>query len=148
MNLLKKNFILRKRVLNKSLIFFCPNSLIKWRVETFFSKEPGTLDWINKFKNKKNIIFWDIGSNIGLYSIYNSLKNNNTKTISFEPSTLNLRVLSKNISLNKLSNKINIFTLPLTNKTNQFLAMKQGNLIEGGALNTFGEKFDFEGKKL
>ena len=61
---------------------------------------------------------------------------------------MNLRVLSTNISLNNLSKKIYIFTLPLSNKTNKFLTMKQENFLEGGALNTFGEKFDFEGKKL
>ena len=65
------------------------------------------LEWINTF-DKPKFIFWDIGSNIGLYSIYNAIKNENSKTISFELSTSNLRVLSRNISLNNLQNKIEI----------------------------------------
>lgn len=36
---------------NKKLILFSPNHLIKWRVNTFYTKEPETLDWINKFIN-------------------------------------------------------------------------------------------------
>ena len=116
-------------------------------MDTLFSKEPKTLKWIDCFQNKKNYIFWDVGSNIGLYSIYNSIKNNNIRTISFEPSNLNLKVLSKNISLNNLSKKIFIFTLPLSNKTNKFLELKSENFSEGGALNTFGEKFNYEGKR-
>ena len=33
---------------------------------------------------KRNDIFWDIGANVGIYSIY-AAKLNNLKVISFEP---------------------------------------------------------------
>ena len=99
-------------------------------------------------KKKKNLIFWDIGANIGLYSIYNCLKNENSLTIAFEPSSSNLRVLSRNISINNFEKKILLFPLPLTNKENIFQEMNEGSFIEGGALNSFGEKIDFEGKEL
>ena len=130
----------------KKTKFFSPNKLIDWRVKTFFSKEPETLEWIDSFNNKENSIFWDIGANIGLYSIYNSLKNTNSKTIAFEPSTSNLRVLSRNISINNFEEKIKILPVPLTNKENSFLIMNEHDFIEGGALNSFGEKYNFEGK--
>ena len=52
-------------------------------------------------------LFIDIGANIGLYSIYAAIKHSNSEVISFEPSTSNLRVLSRNISINKLEEKIN-----------------------------------------
>lgn len=133
---------------NKSVQFFVPNSLIKWRVDTLFSKEPETLEWIDKFDKKNKIIFWDIGANIGLYSIYNSLKNKKSKTIAFEPSTSNLRTLSKNISSNNLQRKIKIFNLPLSKNNKGFMSMKEKKFQEGGALNVFGESFDFEGKKF
>ncbi len=133
-------------ILGNNINFFIPNELTKWRVDTFFSLEPETLDWINNFKNNQDIVFWDIGANIGLYSIYNALKNKNSKTISFEPSTSNLRVLSRNISINNLENKIQIVPFPLTNKENKFLMMKEHQFIEGGALNSFGENFGFDGK--
>ena len=89
----------------KKIIFFIPNQLTEWRVNTFFSKEPETLEWIDGFEKKEKIVFWDIGANIGLYSIYNAIKNENSLTISFEPSTSNLRVLSRNISVNNLDEK-------------------------------------------
>ena len=126
--------------------FFIPNELTEWRVKTFFTKEPETLEWIDNFEKKENLIFWDIGANIGLYSIYNSLKNKNSKTICFEPSTSNLRILSRNISINNLEKNIKILPIPLTNKENCFLTMNESDFIEGGSLNSFGEKFDFEGK--
>lgn len=134
-------------ILNNKINLFVPNDLIEWRVETFFNKEPDTLEWINTFEQKK-IIFWDVGSNVGLYSIYNALRNPESKTISFEPSCLNLRILSRNISINNLQNNISIFPIALSNKKNNFLTMKETSLKEGGALNTFGENFDFEGENI
>ena len=132
-------------ILNKDINFFVPNALVIWRVETFFTKEPETLEWIDSFDDNSKIIFWDIGANIGLYSIYAALKFKNIEVVSFEPSTSNLRVLSRNISINKLENKIKINQFPLTNKENKYLMMKEGDFVEGGALNSFGEDFDFKG---
>ena len=136
------------KILDKKIKFFVPNQLLEWRVDTYFSKEPETLEWIDSFQEKENLIFWDIGANIGLYSIYNSLKHPKSTTIAFEPSSSNLRVLTRNISINNLEKKIKVVSIPLTNKENIFQEMKEGQFVEGGALNSFGEKFDFEGKEF
>tara|TARA_B110000914_G_C15404850_1_gene419023 strand:- start:32 stop:895 length:864 start_codon:yes stop_codon:yes gene_type:complete len=135
-------------IFNKKINFFIPNQTTKWRVHTYFSKEPETLEWIESFKNNEKIIFWDIGSNIGLYSIYAALKHSNIEIISFEPSTSNLRVLSRNISINKLEKKIKICQIPLSDQTNSFQMMNEERFIEGAALNSFGKNEDFEGKKF
>ena len=136
------------KILDKEINFFIPNQLLEWRVDTYFSKEPETLEWIDSFEEKDNLIFWDIGANIGLYSIYNSLKHPKSTTIAFEPSSSNLRVLTRNISINNLEKNIKVVSMPLTNKENIFQEMKEGQFVEGGALNSFGEKFDFEGKEF
>ncbi len=136
------------KLFENNLVFFVPNQLTEWRVNTFLSKEPETLGWIDSFERKGDLIFWDIGANIGLYSIYNAIKNKNSKTFSFEPSSSNLRVLSRNISKNNLTNSITLFPIPLTNKSNIFLQMNESKFIEGGALNTFGESYNFEGKNF
>ena len=136
------------KILDKEIKFFVPNQLLEWRVDTYFSKEPETLEWIDSFQEKENLIFWDIGANIGLYSIYNSLKHPKSTTIAFEPSSSNLRVLTRNISINNLEKNIKVVPIPLTNKENIFQEMNEGHFIEGGALNSFGEKFDFEGKEF
>ena len=136
------------KILDKEIKFFVPNQLLEWRVDTYFSKEPETLEWIDSFQEKENMIFWDIGANIGLYSIYNSLKHPKSTTIAFEPSSSNLRVLTRNISINNLEKNIKVVPTPLTNKKNIFQEMKEGRFVEGGALNSFGEKFDFEGKEF
>ena len=42
-------------------------------MDTYHTQEPETLEWIDTFDKSGDFIFWDIGANIGLYSIYNSL---------------------------------------------------------------------------
>ena len=83
-----------------------------------------------------------------LTSIYAALKHDNIEIISFEPSTSNLRVLSRNISINKLENKIKIFQIPLGNKKNKFLKMKESAFMEGSALHAFGENYNYKGEKF
>ena len=138
----------KTKILNKEIKFFTPTKISEYRVKTLFTKEPDTIKWIDSFDNSKEFTFWDIGANIGLYSIYNSIKNPNSKTISFEGSTSNLRLLSRNISINKLNDNISIFQIPLTKDQNKFLSMNESEFIEGSALNTFGENFNFKGQKF
>ena len=135
-------------VLGSKIKFFIPNKAVDLRVKRIFSKEPGTLKWIDSFKNDENTIFWDIGANIGLFSLYASQKHNNIKIFSFEPSTSNLRVLSRNISINKLQERISINQFPLTNNENSYLDLKETRFQEGCASNTFGEDFGHDGNKI
>ncbi len=156
--ILKRNILLRfkelldkksysvKIICQKKITFFTPNELIKWRVDTIFDKEPETIEWINEFENDS--IFWDIGSNIGLYSIYAAIKKDDIKVCSFEPSTSNLRTLSRNISINNLQQKINIIPFAISNLENKFLLLREKNFTEGGALNAFGVDYDYSGKKF
>ena len=156
--IVKKNFLLHfsdffnqdfyqsKTVNNKKTLFFVPNSIIKWRVQTLFSKERETIEWIDNFNSQEDIIFWDIGANIGLYSLYAAQKHKNIIIISFEPSTSNLRVLSRNISINKLYNKIAINQFPLNEKKNSYVAMNEPEFLEGWAMNAYGDPIDYEGK--
>ena len=70
------------------------------KVKTYYSKEPETLSWIDNFdiyrkSNSEDLIFWDIGANVGLYSIYAATKYDNISVFAFEPSALNLNILTK-----------------------------------------------------
>ena len=137
---------LKKNISNKKISFFTPSELIKWRVKTILDKEPETISWINEFKERS--IFWDLGANVGLYSIYAASKRKRIKVFSFEPSSSNLRTLSRNISINNLQNKINIVPFALSKNKNKFLLLKESSFNEGGALNSFGVNYNFSGKKF
>lgn len=129
---------------NINYYFSSPNSLAFYRINTFSTKEPETLDWIKNFK--KNSVFWDIGANIGLYSIY-AAKISNAHVFSFEPSVFNLEFIAKNIKLNNLDGNICIIPLPLSDST-QFNTMRMSNIEWGGALSSFEKNIGWDGNKL
>ena len=126
---------------NHKLKFVSPNRLIEWRLNTFSSKEPETLEWIDSMPANSN--FWDIGANIGLYSIYAALTKN-CKVFSFEPSFFNLDVLGRNINLNNLQDSIKIFPIALFNM-NKLDELKFTNTEWGGALSSFASDKNFSG---
>ena len=127
-----------------TLYLATPNFLNRYRHKTFFSKEPETLQWMDGFK--KEAVFYDIGANVGLYSIY-AAKKRNAKVFSFEPSFFNLEFLARNVYMNKLTDNIFIFPVAL----NDTIAMSNFRLTStewGGALSTFDKDFDDSGNKI
>jgi len=117
-----------------TFIFTSPNSLNRWRLETFSTKEPETLLWIDKLETGS--VLWDIGANVGLYSVY-AAKVKKCRVYSFEPSVFNLELLSRNAFINGLSDMINIVPLPLTDS----IGINKLNMTStawGGAISTFG----------
>jgi len=122
------------------LQFYVPNRLNFFRAETFSTKEPETLNWIDTFK--KNSIFWDIGANIGLYSCY-AASRANCQVYAFEPSVFNLELLVKNININSLSEKIKIIPFPLCEKLS-FNPFNLSNNEWGGSMSNFGKNKDHE----
>ena len=128
-----------------NLRFMSLNNLTKYRIDTFSSKEPKTLEWIDNFHEKS--IFWDIGANIGLYSCYASKKIKNCKTFSFEPSVFNIEILAKNINLNNLNDKITIIPISISDKNHEN-NFKLTTTKKGGAISTFGSNITFDGSNI
>ena len=118
------------------LIFAAPNALSKWRYDSFSSKEPETLERIDTMS--LGSVLWDIGANVGLYSIY-ATKKLKCRVWAFEPSVFNLELLTRNIYLNDLSNNFYIIPFALSDKLRSSL-MKMTS-TEWGALSTFGETY-------
>ena len=133
----------RKKVFykNNEYFFHVPNRINLWRTQTFLTKEPDTIRWIENFK--VNSVFWDVGANIGLYSCFAS-RQKKAKTFAFEPSVFNLEVLSKNIYCNNLSDEITIIPLSLTSET-KISSFNMSKIEVGGARSSFSENYDEEG---
>ena len=102
--------ILKKKKIN----LYTPNKISSFRASTFYTKEEETIRWMDKF-GKKNNIFFDIGANIGLYSLYYSSLYRSS-VYSFEPDFQNLYLFKKNIILNDLQKYINIIPNPVNNQ--------------------------------
>ena len=126
------------------LKFIAPNYLADWRAQTFATKEPETLDWIDSMPDQ--CILWDVGASVGIYSLY-AAQSKDAKVFAFEPSIFNLELLARNISYNKLHEKICIVPIALSDKTN-FNTMHMTSTEMGSALSTFGENFGWDGEEI
>jgi len=122
-------------------IFSVPNRLNRYRIATFATKEPETLEWLDSIP--EGSIVWDVGANVGLYSIY-AAKVRKCKVYAFEPSVFNLELLARNIFLNDLQHQITIIPIALNDElgTNMF---QMSTTVWGGALSTFEKGFDQDG---
>ena len=127
-----------------NLKFVDLNWITRLRIDTFATKEPETLAWIDKFEKKT--VFWDIGANIGLYSCY-AAKRYNCKVCAFEPSIFNLELLGRNISLNRLTDSVTIIPIPLTEKLLEN-KLNMSTTEWGGSGSTFGQNYTHDGSKL
>lgn len=126
------------------LVFAVPNSMSHMRAQTFATKEPETLAWIDSIP--EGAVVWDIGANVGLYSCY-AAKARRCRVIAFEPSVFNLELLARNIFLNGLTDRITIVSLPLcTHLTESTLNMTTTSW--GGAMSTFGADHGFDGQAM
>lgn len=139
-----KNRVIKVNHNGTSLRFSCPTRISNFRAKTFSTKEPLTLQWIDGLM--PNSILWDVGANIGLYSIY-AAKHKGIKVVSFEPSVFNLELLVRNINLNGVSKLISVIPLPLY-KTSCVSSIFLSSENIGAALNTFGESYGQDGKDL
>lgn len=127
-----------------NLTFAVPNKINRFRVQTFSSKEPETLEWIDGIPH--GAVVWDIGANVGLYACY-AAKARNCRVFAFEPSVFNLELLARNVFLNGLSDKVTIVPLPLTDQ----LAVNTLNMTTmewGGALSSFAQDYGHDGQAI
>jgi len=123
---------------------YTPNTECAFRYNTFSSKEPEMLEWIDEYGGEG--AFYDIGANIGIYSLYYA-KSKTGSVYSFEPSVFNLRQLAKNISINTMSDRITILSNPLSNITG-VATFTNGSIDEGAALSAFGVNYGYDGKLI
>jgi FkbM family methyltransferase len=72
-----------------------------WRACDFWTKEPETIAWIDSFLPEN--VFWDIGANIGVFSLYAITKK--CLAFAFEPCLDNYHTLCMNIGANGFSVK-------------------------------------------
>ena len=126
---------------NKNILFANNKgqmTYIKNRMDRMLSKEPETIGWINNFT--KDSVFFDIGANIGIYTLYSAIIKQN-KVIAFEPHVANYKNLLDSINLNKLHN-CSAYCIAISDKVN-LSEINVKNMHEGVANNNVGQKGDY-----
>lgn len=115
-------------------IYLATNPLLYWRAETLFVKEPITITWLKQMK--KDSVFFDIGGNVGVYTIYAGVRG--VHVYSFEPESSNYYVLNKNIQLNNIQKNVKAYNFALSD--NEAIdTLKLTSSQPGAAHTTFGD---------
>jgi FkbM family methyltransferase len=123
-------------VLNSGIKFYGLFSVPYSRGKTLLSKEPDMIAFIEDYVKD-----YDIGANIGVFSMFSALKKN-ANVFAFEPESSNYFMLNKNISLNNLQEKVFAFNIAINNIDEfSFLNLKE-NIIPGKSGNTFKEELN------
>ena len=109
----------------------CSTSHEVYRAVTFASKEPETLNWIDGFDLECGSppVFFDIGANVGVYSLYACAKHPNLTVHAFEPESQSFAALCKNIYLNGMTIKPFMLALSDIDK----LGVLEVSILKAGA---------------
>ncbi|MFA4861928.1 FkbM family methyltransferase [Methanoregula sp.] len=115
------------------ITFFCFGEIPLYRAESLLTKEPETIEWIDSFETGD--ILWDIGANVGCYTLYAAKKGVFVKA--FEPSAANYFLLQKNTEINRLDSMIQAFCIAFSD-VSETGYLNMSSIQMGGAINAFG----------
>ena len=80
------------------------------RASKILTKQPATIRWIEAFRPQT--VFWDVGANIGVYSLYAALLGQ-ARVVAIEPAAVNYFMLACNCEVNRLDSRIACLLLGL-----------------------------------
>src|SRR6185503_6355507 len=100
------------------LTFVCDDAYEVARAQTLYTKEPGTIAWLRATLGPGDV-FYDIGANIGCYSLVTArLVGETGHVYAFEPHLMNAMSLLRNIQANDdVTQLITVVTTPLDNRS-------------------------------
>lgn len=107
-------FLTRPRKVSVGDVSFtlpCRNWVTHFRWYLFETKEPEVRHYIDRYVKSNDVLF-DIGANVGVFSVYAGKKN--IKVYCFEPEYSNLSLLKENVLTNRLADRVNIYSVALS----------------------------------
>jgi FkbM family methyltransferase len=113
-----------------------PTPECRWRVETLFTKEPGTIDWLESFRPGE--VFVDVGANVGMYSVYAGAVCR-ARVYAFEPESQNYAELCRNIFLNGAHHEITAFCAALGERPVEVSRLLLSKFGAGLSFHDFGD---------
>ncbi|EDP64982.1 methyltransferase FkbM family protein [alpha proteobacterium BAL199] len=97
-----------------TVVYRTTNKVSALRVLSLYQKEPETIDWISRMSAED--ILYDIGANIGLYTIW-AAATRKLRAYAFEPESGSYALLCGNIFDNRLGERVRAYCLGLSDKT-------------------------------
>ena len=117
-----------------------PSMHLKWRVDSLFTKEPCTIDWIAGMGRGEVLV--DVGANVGMYTVW-AAKTRGLRVYAFEPEAQNYGLLNRNIVLNGLGGSVKAYCVALSDQAG-FSELHLSEFRAGGSCHSLGEQVDFK----
>lgn len=124
------------------ITFMTPNMHCAWRVESLYTKEPDTIEWIKGMQPGE--VLYDVGANMGQYSLYAAHRG--IKVHAFEPEAQNFALLCRNVAINKMNDRISAWPIALSNKPG-IAELHLSTMMAGGSCHAFDQSIDFHGNE-
>ena len=123
----------------KTISYLTPSTFLKWRVDSLYTKEPCTLDWIAGFAASDVLV--DVGANVGMYTVW-AAKTRGVRVYAFEPESQNYGLLNRNVMLNGLGESVRAYCLALSDAAG-LSELHLASTDPGTSCHQLGEKVDF-----
>lgn len=117
---------------------------LDWLRARSCEKEPETVAWLEREVRSDDVLY-DIGANVGAYSMVAAARNPSVRVHAFEPSFSNFDRLARNIFLNRLEGQVTPHPLAIAEKTGA-QPFNYHSLDAGAALHTLGDALDYRGE--
>lgn len=131
---------LQPHVVLDGITFMTPNMHCAWRVDTLYTKEADTIEWIKGMQPGE--VLYDVGANMGQYSLFAAHRG--IKVFAFEPEAQNFALLCRNVAINKMSARLTAFPLALAEKPG-ISELHLSAMMAGGSCHAFDQPIDFRG---
>lgn len=123
----------KARVRSKTFTLAVPDGTAHYWVTSGPNSEPGTLDWVDGFGPED--VLYDIGANVGLYTLYAASKG--AHVVAFEPNPFTYAVLVRNLHLNDLASSVMPLLIAL-DATSHHAALSLSGIQAGSVHNGLG----------
>ena len=102
------------------------------------------LEWIEAFP--EGACFWDIGANVGAFSLYAALPGN-VHVIAIEPAANTFATLTRNIELNGMNDRVSAYCVAFSDKT-RLDTLYMSSVESGGVWHGFGTETNQFGEAI
>ncbi len=124
----------------KKLRYALPGKTPLWRVQTLFTKEPCTIEWLEAIEPGEVLL--DVGANVGMYTVFAAVISG-ARVFAFEPESQNYALLCRNLVANNLSESVIAFCCALSDEA-KFSTIHLSQFTIGGSCHSFDASVDFK----
>jgi FkbM family methyltransferase len=135
--------VIRVKMERGSLRFRCGSARAAAMATGFLQHEPDTRRWMDEYL-KTGDVLWDIGANIGAYTLYATLTPS-VRVIAFEPLASTFALLADNIALNERTNCATPLCVALSN-SNGLSPFYLASAEPGTAMHALGAPENVRGR--